>query len=176
MSTYELYRKRCLEGGLLFLFVAACIAGVLFAGCAARYSSVTGLPAGVTEKQAKDWDAAIANLHKIAIASSFVRQGIMDVNKATPLDKEYYGQFLGYIAKVDELQLSASALLRQRPEYFGSSEQVTIGKYASDIMAELAKLNTLGVTQIKNADSAKRMNALLADLSASAKLVLALTQ
>lgn len=170
-------RERLLEVGLLCVIVAACLAAVIFGGgCAGRYSSVTGLPAGVTQAQAKSWDAAVANLHKIALSTSFVRQGITDVNAATPLDKEYYGSFLGYVAKVDELQLSASALLRQRPEYFGASEKVTVGKYATDILAELDKLTALGVTGIKNPDSAKRISGLLGDLTAAAKIVLALTQ
>lgn len=170
-------RERFLQVGLLCLLVAFCLAAVLLSGgCAGRYSSVTGLPAGVSQAQAKSWDAAVANLHKIALSTSFVRQGIIDVNGATPLDKEYYGKFLTSIAKVDELQLSASALLRQRPEYFGASEKVTVGKYATDILGELDKLDALGVTGIKNPDSAKRISSLLSDLTAAAKIVLSLTQ
>lgn len=158
------------------------------AGCASRVANVTSLPAGVTVQEAKRWDAAVADLHKIALTTSFLRQALIDVcgsqsavipasSGQTPqpaCDRTAYGLALQTVGKIDELQLSAGQALRQQPQHWGVSNKVVIAQYAQEILGQIQQLNSAGLTGIKNPASLKKINGLVAELQGAAKLVAAL--
>ena len=162
--------------GLQRLLVFSFFAAVLLYGCASRVAHVTNTPAGVTEQQAKDWDAAVADLQKVATVTTGVRQAVIAARNdgAFPDDKAY-GLVLQSLAKVDRLQLAASAILKQQPSQFGAGTKVQVGTLIQQILSELQQLNAAGVTGIKNPQSLQAINTLLAEAIAAAKLVLALT-
>lgn len=153
--------------------LSASLAGM--AGCSARVQHVTDLPAGVTEAQAKSWDAAVANLHKISATTTTLRQAVIAARNAGgfPSD-EYYAAALQGIARVDQIELAAAQMLQQQPKAFGQPQKQQIALYASMITQEAEKLNAAGATQIKNPDSQQQINALLSDLANTVKIILGL--
>ncbi len=157
---------------LLAVFLACALAG-----CAARVKNVTGLPAGVTQQQAQNWDAAVANLHKIAATTSSIRQAVIGLRNAGafPNDAAYAGALQG-VARIDQVQLAASDLLKQQPQAFGQPQKQQIALYMNLITGDLEKLNAAGTTGVKNPDTAKQLNDLLSSLANLVKITLALTQ
>ncbi len=163
--------KSILHRTVFFMFtLAAC-------GCAARVRHVTNLPPGVTEQQAKDYDAAVGDLHKIALATSTLRQTVVDLRGAGLFpDDTAFVTALRSIAKIDEGQLAASAYLRDAPEYFAEPQKQKIRDIFASITSEIQRLNSAGVTGIKNQGSLDKVNGLIAELTAVVNLVLALAQ
>jgi len=165
-----------IAGIAMVLMVAAFMAAIMiFAGCAARIKTVTDLPAGVTLQQAQSWDSAVANLHKIATATSTLRQAVIALNKSGVFpDGPAYASTLNAIVKIDQLQLAASTLLRQAPQNFGAPVKAQVADYVQQISAQLSLLNTQGVTGIKNTSSQQQIAQLISEISAAVQLVLAL--
>jgi hypothetical protein len=145
-------------------------------GCAARVAHVTNLPAGVTEQQAKNYDAEVANLHKIALVTSTARQTIINLRNQGITDDAYLRLTLPLIAKIDEAELAASSYLRDAPEYFAEPQKQRLRDIFQNVLAQLEQLNAAGATGIKNPDSLAKINGLLAELGGVINLVLSLTQ
>lgn len=146
------------------------------AGCAARVQHVIDLPAGVTEQQAKDWDSAVANLHKIAATTSTLRKSVIALrNDGVFPNDDAYASALQVLGKIDQIQVAASDLLRQQPKAFGQPQRQQIALYMQMVSAELKLLNTAGATGIKNADSRKQFDDLVSEITGLAGLVLNLT-
>jgi uncharacterized lipoprotein YajG len=148
-------------------------------GCAARVKTVTNLPPGVTLRQAQTWDSAVANLHKVASTVSTFRKALTDLHSATyngapVLADAYYVDALQTIARIDQAELSAEAVLRQTPQNFSLSAKQQVGALVQQISTELQHLNTTGATGIKNPKSLQEVNTLLADVSTIVALILAL--
>lgn len=155
------------------LFLAVCLT-ITLTGCAARTKNVTNLPAGVTLKQAQDWDSAIANLHKVASTVSTLRQTLTDVHNSGVLSNEYYADGLRAIAHVDQLELSAENVLRQSPQNFSLATKQKVNGFIQQIIVEIEHLNEAGTTGIKNANSLKQVDNLLAEMAAVVNIILAL--
>jgi|SRR5215469_743018 len=173
--------RRWLELAFIAVVFIACFLSVMFfGGCAAlRYTFAARaayLPAGTTAEQAKAWDATVANLQTIAVASSVARQTLEDENQATPLDKEYYSAFRAAVLKLSELQLSAIAVALERPHYLRISEKITLGKYATDMLGQARQLDSLGVAKIRNVGAAKHMTELVGQLLTATRANALLTQ
>jgi hypothetical protein len=148
-------------------------------GCAARVQNVTNLPPGVTLAQAQTWDTAVANLHKIASTVSTFRKALTDLHTATfngapVLSDDYYADALRTIARIDQAELSAEAVLRQTPQNFTGSAKQQVAALVTQISAELQHLNTTGATGIKNPKSLSQVNGLLGEISSVVALILAL--
>lgn len=160
--------------------LALCLASSMcFAGCAARVKNVTNLPVGVTLQQAQAWDAAVANLHKIASTVSTLRQSLTDLHTAQyegkpVLSDEYYGEALRYIAAMDQTELAAEAVLRQSPQNFSASAKQQIAVYMQVISTQIQHLNAAGATGIKNPKSLQVVNGLLGEVTAVVTLILSL--
>jgi hypothetical protein len=148
-------------------------------GCAARVKNVTNLPPGVTQQQAQTWDSAVANLHKIASTVSTFRKALTDLHSATyngapVLADAYYADALQTIARIDQAELSAEAVLRQTPQNFTLTTKQQVGTLVQQISTELQHLNTTGATGIKNPKSLTEVNNLLGEVSSIVALILAL--
>jgi hypothetical protein len=161
-------------------FLALCLSSsMLFAGCAARVKNVTNLPPGVTLQQAQNWDAAVADLHKIASTVSTLRKALTDLHSAQydgkpVLSDEYYSEALRMLGNADLMELAAEGVLRKSPQNFSSSAKTQVTFYVQQISTELNQLNAAGATGIKNPNSLQQVNALLGDLSGIVGLILAL--
>lgn len=164
--------------GRRFLTLCLCASVAIgSSGCAPRVKNVTSLPAGVSQKQAQDWDAAVADLHRIATTVSTIRQAVVDVRDAgTFPNDEVYADVLRGLGHMAQLELSAENVLRQSPQNFSQSAKDQVRSYTVQISAEVEKLNAAGVTGIKNPKSVDRVNKLLAELTGVVKLVIALTE
>jgi hypothetical protein len=160
--------------------LALCLsASVAFCGCAARVKNVTNLPPGVTLKQAQNWDAAIADLHKVATTVSTVRQTLTDLHNATYdgkplLTDEYYADALRALAHVDQLELAAESVLRQSPQNFSLSAKATVDAYIQQVSVEIEHLISQGAVGIKNPQSQQSVNNLLTEVAAAVNLLLSL--
>jgi len=136
-------KKRKLLG--VFLIFAA---GAGAASCASRIQHVTDLPPGVTEQQVKDWDAEVAALHKIASATSSIRQAVIDLHNAGAFpDSPAYIKVLQSIGKVDQLEQAAAEYLQQTPKTFGQPQKDKVKALVAQIgneLNDLANLNYFG--------------------------------
>lgn len=155
----------------LLAVVLACT----LSGCAARVKNVTNLPPGVTVKQAQDWDAAVADLHKVASLVSTARKTLGELHDYGAATNDYYVEALRAIAHIDQLELSAEAVLRQAPQHFTDTTKGQVKSYVDQIATELQKLNGEGATGIKNADSLSKMNGMIGEVVAVVNLILTLT-
>jgi hypothetical protein len=171
-------KERILYGSLAVLLVVACMAlACALAGCAARVKNVTNLPTGVTLAEVQAWDSEVAALHKIATVTSSVRQGVIGLEQAGAFpDSVAYVKALQSIAKIDQLELEASAFLRATPQHFGALEKVKIAAMVKQIGDEIQGLNMQSLAQIKNADTKKNVTILVNDLVVAMNLALSLTQ
>ena len=144
-------------------------------GCAARVTTVTDLPAGVTQQQAQSWDSAVANLHKIAATTSTLRQAVIGLNRSGAFpDSPAYVKTLQVIANADVLELNAVNFLKKTPKEFGGTQRQFVDAQIRAMLTELNDINAEGLTGIKNPDAQKQVSSLLAEIIAGANLVLAL--
>jgi hypothetical protein len=148
---------------------------VAFGGCAARVKNVTNLPPGVTLKEVQDWDAAVADLHKIAVTVSKAHQVLAELHEYGAATDGYYVEAIRVIGHVDQLELSAEAVLRNAPQHFAEGTKGQVKNYVDQIATELQHLNSLGATGIKNQKSQDKVNQLVRECLAVVGLVLSLT-
>lgn len=154
---------------------AVLLLAVSLAGCAARVKNVTNLPPGVTQKQAQDWDVAVQKLSQISALTTSARTAIIEVHTVGLLkDGPGYVTALTAIGKVDELQLAASAVLKQSPNNFSDSTKVKVKDYVQQIAAQLQTLNQTGVTGIKNPNSQQQIGDLITQITDLTLLILTL--
>lgn len=155
--------------------VAVLLLAVSLAGCAARQKTVTNLPAGVTMTEAQRWDAAVANLDRIASFTTSARQVVINLNRqgAFP-DGPNYVTALQTLGKIDEFQLSASAVLKAAPGTFSASTKAQVQALLQQIQQQLAVLNSGGVIGIKDPSSQQQVNTLISNIAATATLILSL--
>jgi hypothetical protein len=159
---------------LLGVILAGTVA--MSGGCAARVAHVTDLPAGVTEQQAKNWDAAVAGLHKLATLTTTLRQGVITARGAGVFpDDHVYAAALVSIGRIDQAQIEAADFLKQQPKNFGAPVRAKLFADLNTISQELVALNQVGAADIKNSDSQKNILAIIAEITATANLVLNLT-
>lgn len=154
--------------------LAAIVAMV--AGCAARAKDVTNIPAGVTQTQVQNWDAAVANLQKIAATTTTLRQAVISLNKtgAFPDGAAYAGTLSG-IGRIDELQIAAANFLKGVPNDWSATTQETVNGYVTQIQAILTNLTSSGVVGIKNPQSQQQVTALINEIGAAAAIIIGLT-
>ena len=145
------------------------------AGCAARVKTVTDLPAGVTQKQAQDYDAAVRYLHEMASVTSSLRQAVIGVHdaKAFASDDAYVAMLQG-LGRIDQIQLAASQMLRQAPQAFGQPQKQQIELYMQLATNEVQKLNSAAALNVKNTQSQQQLNDLISNLANLVKITLAL--
>lgn len=145
------------------------------AGCAARVKNVTNLPAGVTLTQAQSWDKAVQDLSQIAAVTTSARTAIIAAHTTGLLkDGQPYIDALTAIGKVDQLQISASALLQQAPSNFSDTTKGKIQDYMNQISAQILILNQSGVTGIKNPNSQQQIGSLITQITSLVALILTL--
>lgn len=148
---------------------------VSLAGCAARVKNVTNPPAGVTQVQAQNWDTAVQKLSQIAAVTSSARTAIIAAHTTGLLkDGPGYVAALTAIGKVDQLQISASALLQQAPNNFSDTTKGKIQDYMQQISAQILILNQSGVTGIKDPNSQQTIGSFITQIELLVALILTL--
>jgi hypothetical protein len=151
------------------------VLAVVMSGCAARVKNVTDLPPGVTLKQAQDWDVAVQSLNQIATITSTARQAVIELHTAGLLkDGPAYVTALQVVGKIDELQLSASAVLKQTPNNFTATAKQQVQGFMQQIGQQLIALDAAGVTGIKNPNSQTQIANLVGQITALVGLILTL--
>lgn len=148
---------------------------IVLSGCAARQKQVTNLPANVTLAEVQSWDAAVANLHKIAEFTSTARQTVIAFNRQGVFpDGPAYAITLQTLGKIDEIQLSASTVLKQSPNNFSGSTRFKLKEYMDQISAQVILLNANGVTGIKNDLSQQQVGQIISQITGMINLILLL--
>ncbi len=181
-------RRELLATSIFFLLLSAGIVLLGFYGCGARVKHVTNLPPGVTEQQVKNWDAAVANLHKIAVTTSILRQSVIALNQATYTepgktepekiipDSKQYVALLSAIARVDQAQIDAAAFLKTVPKAWPISTQEKVRAYMNAITEQLEKMNEQGLTGVKSTSARQQLDQFIGEIRSSVNLILALAQ
>jgi hypothetical protein len=181
-------RKETLATGIALLLLSVIIVLLALYGCAARAKHVTNLPPGVSEQQVKNWDSAVAALHKIAITTTTLRQAVIALNRATYTeagksepekiipDGKTYIALLSAIARVDQAQIDAANFLKTVPSSWSLSTQEKVRAYMKTIADELAQMNAQGVTGIKSVSAQQQIQQLIAEIQATVGLILSLSQ
>lgn len=148
----------------------------IVAGCAARAKNITGAPSGVTQAQVQNWDAAVANLQKIAATTTTLRQAVIALNKAGAFpDGSAYAGTLAGVGRIDELQIAAAKFLSGVPNDWSATTQATVNGYVTQIQAILTNLTASGVVGIKNPQSQQQVTALINEIGAAASIIISLT-
>lgn len=166
--------NRILGAASIGILIAAMLIALGLGGCAPRVKTVTDLPTGVSQQSVQQWDAAVANLHKIAATTSTIRKVMTQLHIDGVFPDEPYAKALRSIANVDILEGNAAHLLEQTPKTFGLTQKQFVDANMNAILGELRQAVPEGVLGIKNPDSQKQVNTLLAELTATVNLVLAL--
>jgi len=157
-------------------FLLACSLTVAIAGCAARVKTVTNLPAGVTQTQVQNWDAAVADLQKIASVTTSLRQSVISLNKAGVFpDGPAYADTITGIGKIDELQIEASNYLQSVPSDWSLPTQQKILAETQQIQAILTDMTNTGIVGIKDPASQSQVATLISNIGAAAALIISLT-
>lgn len=144
-------------------------------GCAARVAHVTDLPTGVTEQQAKNWDAAIADLHKIADLNSTLRKAVIIIrNDGLFTSDEYYTKALTAVGRIDQYELESVNYLQQQPKLFSESQRQKLQSEMGLISDEISTLVMINATGIKNEGSKTTVGQIIGEITAVANLILAL--
>jgi hypothetical protein len=89
-------------------------------------------------------------------------------------DGPEYATALQVLGKVDQIQLSASAFLKQTPNTFSDSTRAKVKEFMDQISEQITKLNTSGVTGIKNADSQQQVAQIIGEITGAISLILSL--
>jgi hypothetical protein len=165
-------RRNVLGTGICLLVISAIFLVGILCGCAARQKNVTNLPPGVTLSQVQKWDAAVADLDKIASTTSVLRQAIQALNTATVTDSTgthkiipdgaVYGQMLTALGKVDQSQIAAATFLKSYPQTWDGTLQAKLSAYMNDISGALNSLNQAQLLGIKNAGAQAQVQQLIA--------------
>jgi len=161
--------------------------GIFLGACSARQKAVTNLPPGVTQQQAQNWDAAVANLDKIAQSVSTFRQLMFQLNQQTYADpttgkvlkiipdSKTYAGILMSIGKIDQAEIDAAMFLKAQPQNFGVTAQARVKNDIVTIEAELSAISTQQLAGIKSTSSLSQVQALVTEIGRLAALVLSLT-
>lgn len=148
---------------------------LLFAGCAARQKNVTDLPPGVSQSAVQSWDTAVANLHKIAVANSALRQLVISLNKqGTFPDSGGYATTLHSIGQVAQLEKAAADYLSGVPKTWGASTAQTIEANMNGILSDIQTINTEGITGIKDPGSLQQVNTFISEIKTLTNIILSL--
>lgn len=144
-------------------------------GCAVRVTHVTNLPPGVSEQEVKNWYTATGTLHKIADVTHAVQEAVISFNHAGVFpDGPAYVATLQDLGKIKILQEDSAKYLATVPQTFGQPTKDKLKSNMTAISALIQDMNTRGITGIKNADSAKSINAQISQLILSASVLLSL--
>ena len=162
--------------GTSWILTLAAVVSIVSGGCAARAKNITGVPSGVTQAQVQNWDAAVANLQKIASVTTTLRQAVISLNKtgAFPDGPAYAGTLSG-IGRIDELQIAAANFLQGVPNDWSATTQATVNGYVTQIQAILTDLISSGVVGIKNPQSQQQVTALINEIGSAAAMIIGLT-
>lgn len=166
-------KLNCIARSVAIVFLVILV--VNFSGCAARAKNITGLPAGVSQSQVQSWDAAVANLQKISVTASSLRQAVIALNRAGAFpDGPAYVATLTGIGKIDQLQIAASQFLQSVPNDWSLPTQTKVQAYVQQIQAALTDVTNSGVVGIKDATSKSQVDALITNLRAAANVIIGL--
>jgi nitrous oxide reductase accessory protein NosL len=155
--------------------LALALSAALLTGCAARQSTITNLPVGVTQAQVQGWDSAVANLNKIAVANSGLRQAVIGLHNTNVFPSgSAYITTLTIIGKIDQIENAGTVYLQGVPKDWSVPTQTKIKDYMQQISALLQQLNSQGITGIKNASSQQQINTLISEITSSVTLILSL--
>ena len=174
-------RKNLLRWGIGLLSLSALgLALLLAGGCAARQSTITNLPTGVTQSQVQTWDMAVKNLDTIANTVSTVRQLTQSLCGATVTTSAGTSQvmtpaacalILTDIGKIDQAEIEAANVLNAIPNTWGASTSSQIAQYIAIITSAAADITTNGLAGIKNPSAQAQVQGFLATINAAVKVI-----
>jgi hypothetical protein len=173
-------RKNLLRWGIGLLAIAALGCVLIFTGCAARTTTVTNLPANVTQTEVQRWDSAVANLDKIAQTVSTLRQLTQALCSATVttsagtspvLATGTCDLLLADIGKIDQAEIAAAGVLQAVPNTWGASTTSQIAQYTQIITAALADITANGLAGIKNPTAVAQVQNFLTTISGAVAII-----
>jgi hypothetical protein len=169
-------QKQLRSAVILFvcLFIVSVIAAFSLAGCAARVTHVTDLPAGVTEQEAKNWDAAVAGLHKVADLNTAVRKAVITARNAGAFPNDAaYATVLTTVGHVAQYEKESSDYLKQQPKTFGEPQRQKMKSEFQLIGGELQTLTSIGALPgIKNPDTQSTVQQIIVEIITTLNLIL----
>jgi len=176
-------RKNLLRGAIACFGVAALGVVLLFTGCAARQTTITNLPANVTQTQVQNWDSAVANLDKIAQSVHTLEQLTQTLCTATMTTASGTGPVLAPgtcdllltdIGKIDQAEITAAKVLQQVPNTWGASTASQIAQYTAIITQALSDLTANGLVGIKNVMAQAQVQQFLVTIKGAVQVIAAL--
>jgi len=163
------------------LVLTLALACVSLVGCAARQSTITNLPAGVTQAQVQSWDSAVANLHAIAIANSNLRVAVIQLHATLGTNGQpvlpsgqVYVDILTAIGRIDQAENAASSFLSTVPNNWNQSISAQIGSYTGAISAALQTLTNEGTLAVKGTAAQNQVSQFIGNIAAAIKIIASL--
>lgn len=130
-----------------------CIIALLaFTGCAAK-TTVTNLPANVTNAQVNNWINATADDQQAYTLTSGMLQTVVALNHMTPPvipSTTVYPATLTGIGRAIQAEVALAQFLKTVPNNWSSSTTVKVNAYTQQILAQLAAANSTGILNVKN--------------------------
>ena len=162
-------------GKLSRIFLSLTLIVFCLEGCAPRVGTVANTPPGVTQPQVQNWYAATGAFTKIADVDHQILAGVVGFHDSGLWsDTGSYEISLRALGRIEQIQIEAATFLKTVPDDWSKSTREKIQTYTNEMSAEIQKVNASGATGIKNPDSLATINALIADLTKTANLVLTL--
>src|SRR3974390_2095526 len=143
------------------LTTLALAAAIAMTSCAARQSTITNLPAGVSQSQVQNWDSAVANIDRIVHTTSTIRSLVITLNQQGLLkDNATYITMLNGIAKVDQYQIAAAQFCQSVPNTWTDDTAGKVNQYTSLIGAALDQLAKDGAAGINDSSGQQQLSQL----------------
>jgi hypothetical protein len=150
-------------------------------GCSARQATVTKLPAGVTQAQVQSWDAAVSDLHKLSVATTNLRQGIISLHTTVnasgqPMipDGTVYQDMLTTIGHIDQIQIAAAGYLSTIPNNWSSPVKSQVAEYMAEVTMALNQLISDGAIGVKDSNSRQQLTTLTTEITSLVKIIMSL--
>jgi hypothetical protein len=151
-----------------------CVVALVLCACAARVTTVTNLPPGVTVTQVQTWDTAVANLDKFSQSLTTVRQSVQAAHNSGAFpDGPEYTTVVNAIGRAAQVELEASKFLRGVPNDWSATTQQTFANYTAQIAQALEDAVKNGTTGIKNASAEQQVITAITNAAAIMGIALA---
>jgi hypothetical protein len=140
-------------------------------GCAARQSTITNLPTGVTQTQVQKWDTAVKDLTTIANTVSTARQSILYLctteapgATTTLIPTAACKAIATDFGKIDNIEIAAAGFLEGVPKTWNQTIATQVNQWTSQIAALLIDI-TANVASISNQSTVAEITGFVTTIS-----------
>lgn len=147
-------------------------------GCAAKNTTVTNLPTGVTQAQVNSWTSAVNDLKEAQDLTHGGLTTVIGLNHQSPSifpDGPAYAGALAAFGKAEQLETQAAVFLKTVPNNWSTSTTNQVADYSAQILLQLQTAQLQGAVGIKSPAAVTALSNTLTQVMNVIKLVQSLT-